>query len=63
MLKTKTKRTRDKEREQSHTCGSVKSIPGQAARPARSCSMYSNTRYKLQDILEVTNPSNFTTLG
>uniref|UniRef100_A0A7C9AM14 Uncharacterized protein n=2 Tax=Opuntia streptacantha TaxID=393608 RepID=A0A7C9AM14_OPUST len=37
-------------------------MSGLAASPAKSCSMYSNTKYRLQDILEVTKPSSFTTL-
>jgi len=45
------------------TCGSVNFTAGCDASPARSCSIYSNTRYKLEDILEVTRPSSLIILG
>lgn len=46
-----------------NTCGSENFKPGLDASPVRSCSIYSNTRYKLQDILDVINPSSFITFG
>ena len=46
-----------------NTCGSVNFTPGRDASPVRSCSMYSKTRYKLEDVREVTNPSNFIIFG
>lgn len=46
-----------------HTCDSVNLTFWDPERPARSCSMYSNTRYKLHETLEVTRPSNFMTFG
>lgn len=45
------------------TCASVKLTSGLVASPARSCSIYSNTRYKLPDTLEVIRPSSVMTFG
>lgn len=45
------------------TCDSENTISGRDTRPARSCSMYSNTRYMLFDRREVIMPSNFMMFG
>lgn len=45
------------------TWGSVNLTSGCDASPAKSCSMYSKTRYRLQDIRDVTRPSNLITFG
>lgn len=45
------------------TCDSENTISGRDTRPARSCSMYSNTRYMLFERREVIMPSNFMIFG
>ena len=45
------------------TCASVNLTPGAVASPERSWSMYSNTRYRFPDILDVTKASSFMTFG
>jgi len=45
------------------TCGSVNLRPGVAERPARSCSMYPNTRYRLRETEDVIIPSKFMIFG
>ncbi len=49
--------------EYQQTCDSLNLTSGLDTSPARSCSMYSNTRYMLLDNREVISPSNFMMFG